>query len=61
MIFLLASRTCAPDYFSCETEKEAGRYHCLPNIYKCDRECDCGGCEDEQENCPPVNCASGKF
>ena len=56
-----ASRTCNSDQFECETEKQQGRYHCLPNLAVCDRYCDCGGCEDEQQNCGDVTCDDGNI
>ncbi|XP_067949896.1 low-density lipoprotein receptor-related protein 2-like [Watersipora subatra] len=57
----VSDRTCPDDQFSCDSQREAGRLHCIPNIYKCDRMCDCDSCEDEQQACPPVNCAPHQF
>lgn len=53
--FVTENRTCLADQFSCEQQRHAGQYHCLPNSWRCDKSCDCSDCSDERD-CPSVTC-----
>ncbi|XP_013407657.1 low-density lipoprotein receptor-related protein 2-like [Lingula anatina] len=55
-----ADRTCPPDTFHCQSNRDAGRYSCIPLALRCNRRSDCIGGEDEA-GCPPGTCPKNQF
>uniref|UniRef100_A0A915IHZ3 EGF-like domain-containing protein n=1 Tax=Romanomermis culicivorax TaxID=13658 RepID=A0A915IHZ3_ROMCU len=49
---LKGNRTCRDDEFHCESNREIGRFECIPKSWMCDSEINCRGGEDES----PANC-----
>lgn len=58
---LTAERTCPPDTFTCESNKQVGTYPCLDRRRVCDGIRNCHGGEDEAQTCPPRSCRPTQF
>ncbi|XP_035827354.1 low-density lipoprotein receptor-related protein 2 [Aplysia californica] len=54
-------RTCPPDTFTCESNKQQGTYPCIPLSRVCDGIRNCRNGEDETQTCPPRTCMSHQF
>uniref|UniRef100_A0A2C9KAN0 EGF-like domain-containing protein n=1 Tax=Biomphalaria glabrata TaxID=6526 RepID=A0A2C9KAN0_BIOGL len=54
-------RTCPPDTFTCESNKQQGSYPCIPLSRVCDGVKNCRNGEDEMQTCPPRTCMPHEF
>jgi len=50
IVSVSAIQTCAPNQFQCANKK------CIPYVWKCDHDNDCGDNSDEPENCKTIPC-----
>ena len=58
---LTGSRTCPPGTFTCESNQNASRYACIPQVLVCDGVRNCLHGEDEQQSCAPRVCRQNEF
>ncbi|KAK3730182.1 hypothetical protein RRG08_034928 [Elysia crispata] len=54
-------RTCSPDTFTCESNRQHGSYPCIPLNRVCDGVKNCRNGEDEAQTCPPRTCMAHQF
>ena len=54
-------RTCPPNTFTCQSNKDQNTYPCIDMSRVCDGIRNCHGGEDEQQTCPPRTCQPHQF
>ncbi|GFR69842.1 low-density lipoprotein receptor-related protein 2-like, partial [Elysia marginata] len=54
-------RTCPPDTFTCESNRQQSSYPCIPLSRVCDGVRNCRNGEDETQTCPPRTCMAHQF
>lgn len=54
-------RTCPPNTFTCQSNKDQNTYPCIDMTRVCDGIRNCHDGEDEQQTCPPRTCQPHQF
>lgn len=49
------NKTCSPNQFQCNNTR------CVPFVWRCDNDNDCGDGSDEPENCRALECQEAHF